>query len=125
MLIYSYSYMTAIAMFLLCHAEPVYPEFDEGKHCCKPGSSFLNILLVLVIPQFALMQKGEPKNGSKPQPLRASCRLRTATVITVLTIHVLRPKKHISVLLQLFHKVIAGQLLKCNMLHRYCTILVS
>jgi hypothetical protein len=39
-----------------------------------------------VIPPFALMQKVEPKNQGKPEPLRASCRPRTTTVITAFII---------------------------------------
>jgi hypothetical protein len=50
-------------------------------------------MLIVVIPPFALMQKVEPKNQGKPEPLRASCRPRTATVIIVFIIHVPRYKK--------------------------------
>jgi hypothetical protein len=35
---------------------------------------FLSFLLTYAFPPFALMQKVEPKNQGKPEPLRASCR---------------------------------------------------
>jgi hypothetical protein len=59
---------------------------------------------MFVIPPFALMQKVEPKNQGKPEPLRASCRPRTATVITTLIILLLRSKKLASLLLTTFPK---------------------
>jgi hypothetical protein len=59
---------------------------------------------MFVIPPFALMQKVEPKNQGKPEPLRASCRPRTATVITAFIIHLLRSKKHVSFLYTTFSK---------------------
>jgi hypothetical protein len=75
-----------------------------AKHCCTDCSSFSITSLRFVIPPFALMQKVEPKNQGKPEPLRASCRPRTTTVITAFTIHVLRSKKHVSLLLTTFSK---------------------
>jgi hypothetical protein len=54
-----------------------------AKHCFENRSSFLILHLVLVIPPFALMQKVEPKNQGKPEPLRASCHPRTTTVVIV------------------------------------------
>jgi hypothetical protein len=59
---------------------------------------------MFVIPPFALMQKVEPKNQGKPEPLRASCRPRTATVIPVYIIPVLCSKRLVSVLLATFSK---------------------
>jgi hypothetical protein len=55
-------------------------------------------------PPFALMQKVEPKNGGKPEPLRASCRPRTTTVIPVINISLLRSKQLASLLLTTFLK---------------------
>jgi hypothetical protein len=60
------------------------------------GPSLSNILLVFVIPPFALKQKVEPKIQGKPEPLRASCRPRTATVITTHSILLLRSKQLVS-----------------------------
>jgi hypothetical protein len=57
-----------------------------------------------VIPPFALMQKVEPKDQGKPKWLRLFCRPRTATVITVFTIHVLRSKQLVSFCLATFSK---------------------
>jgi hypothetical protein len=68
------------------------------------GPSLSNILLVYVIPPFALMQKVEPKNQGKPKWLRLFCRPRTAAVITARIIHVLRSKQHESLLLTTFSK---------------------
>jgi hypothetical protein len=101
-----------------CHAEPVYPELVEGKHCFENRSSFLILHLVLVIPPFALMQKVEPKNQGKPEPLRASCHPRTTTVVIVFIIHLLCSKKHESLLLITFSKGHASPLGATN--HRRC-----
>jgi hypothetical protein len=49
---------------------------------------------MVVIPPFALKQKVEPKVQGKPEPLRASCHPRTAAVIIVFIIHLLRSKQH-------------------------------
>jgi hypothetical protein len=68
---------------------------------------------VFVIPPFALMQKVEPKNQGKPEPLRASCRPRTATVIPVYIISLLRSKQIVSLLLSTFSKGHAFPF-KCN-----------
>jgi hypothetical protein len=75
-----------------------------AKHCCTDPFLFSITSLRFVIPPFALMQKVEPKNQGKPEPLRASCRPRTTTVITAFTIHVLRSKKLVSLLLTTFSK---------------------
>jgi hypothetical protein len=72
-----------------------------------------------VIPPFALMQKVEPKNQGKPEPLRASCRPRTATVTTAFIIHVLRSKMLVSFFFTTFSKCHAF-LFECNMQHRRC-----
>jgi hypothetical protein len=55
-------------------------------------------------PPFALKQKVEPKNQGKPEPLRASCRSRTTTVIPVINISILRSKQLASLLLTTFSK---------------------
>jgi hypothetical protein len=57
---------------------------------------------MLVIPPFALMQKVEPKNQGKPEPLRASCHPRTAAVITKIIFLLLRSKKLVSFCLAIF-----------------------
>jgi hypothetical protein len=103
---------------VLCHAEPVYPELVEGKHYFENRSSFLILHLVLVIPPFALMQKVEPKNQGKPEPLRASCHPRTAAVVIVFIIHLRCSKKHESLLLITFSKGHASPLGATN--HRRC-----
>jgi hypothetical protein len=59
---------------------------------------------MLVIPPFALMQKVEPKNQGKPEPLRASCHPRTTTVITAFIIHLHRPKQQKSLQNSTFSK---------------------
>jgi hypothetical protein len=70
---------------------------------------------MLVIPPFALMQKVEPKNQGKPEPLRASCHPRTAAVITKIIFLLLRSKKLVSFCLAIFSKGYAF-LFKCNTL---------
>jgi hypothetical protein len=50
------------------------------------------------------MQKVEPKNQGKPEPLRLFCRPRTATVIPVYIISLLRSKQLVSLLLITFSK---------------------
>jgi hypothetical protein len=90
--------------FVLCHAEPIYPELVEGKYCCTNRSSFSNIHLVFVIPPFALKQKVEPKVQGKREPLRASCHPRTASVIPVYIISLLRSMQPIELLLTTFSK---------------------
>jgi hypothetical protein len=60
-------------------------------------------MLIVVIPPFALMQKVEPKDQGKPEPLRASCRPRT-TVVTAFNIVLLRSKQLVSLLLTTFSK---------------------
>jgi hypothetical protein len=75
------------------------------KGCCK-CRSFLSIIhLWFVIPPFALMQKVEPKNQGKPEPLRASCHPRTTTVITAFVIFFLRAKQLVSLLHSTFSKL--------------------
>jgi hypothetical protein len=59
---------------------------------------------VFVIAPFALMQKVEPKDQGKPEPLRASCRPRTTTVIITLIILLLRSKQLVPVLNTTFSK---------------------
>jgi hypothetical protein len=59
-------------------------------------------MLIVVIPPFALMQKVEPKDQGKPEPLRASCRPRTTTVVTAFNILLLRSKQLVSLLLTTF-----------------------
>jgi hypothetical protein len=59
--------------------------------------------MVVILP-FALIQKVEPKNQGKPKWLRASCRPRTATVIPVFIVHVLRSKKLASLFFTTFSK---------------------
>jgi hypothetical protein len=59
---------------------------------------------MIAFPPFALMQKVEPKNGGKPEPLRASCRPRTATITTTLIIHLLHSKKQVNDLYTIFSK---------------------
>jgi hypothetical protein len=66
--------------------------------------TFQSLMLMYVIPPFALMQKVEPKNGGKPEPLRASCRPRTTTVITAFTFNLFRSKKLVSLLHATFLK---------------------
>jgi hypothetical protein len=59
---------------------------------------------VFVIPPFALIQKVEPKNQGKPEPLRASCRPRMASVFTTLVFSVLRSKQLVSLFFATFSK---------------------
>jgi hypothetical protein len=59
---------------------------------------------VVVIPPFALMQKGGAKNRGKPEPLRASCHPRTTTVTTTFIILLLCSKTHASLLHATFSK---------------------
>jgi hypothetical protein len=61
-------------------------------------------MLIVVIPPFALMQKVEPKNGGKPEPLRASCHPRTAAVVIVFIIHLLRSKQLVALYFSTFSK---------------------
>jgi hypothetical protein len=51
------------------------------------------------------MQKVEPKVQGKPEPLRASCRPRTTTVIPVYIISLLRSKKLVSLFFAGFSKL--------------------
>jgi hypothetical protein len=59
---------------------------------------------MIAFPPFALMQKVEPKNQGKPEPLRASCRPRMATVTTAFSIHLLCTKQYDSFLFATFSK---------------------
>jgi hypothetical protein len=77
------------------------------------GSSLSNIHLVFAFPPFALMQKVEPKNQGKPEPLRLFCRPRTTTVGIAFIISLLRSKQHKSSLLTTFSKPHAFPF-KCN-----------
>jgi hypothetical protein len=75
-----------------------------AKHCCTDCSSFSITSLGFVIPPFTLMQKVEPKDQGKPEPLRASCRPRTTTVITTIIFLLLRSKKHVPFVFTTFSK---------------------
>jgi hypothetical protein len=83
---------------------PLHVHSNLAKHCSKSHSSFLSIMLAFVIPPFALKQKVEPKNQGKPEPLRASCRPRTTTVITSFIIYLLRSKQLASLFFATFSK---------------------
>jgi hypothetical protein len=66
--------------------------------------TFSNIYLMYAFPPFALKQKVEPKVQGKPEPLRASCRPRTTTVIPVYIIPLLHSMQLIELLLTTFSK---------------------
>jgi hypothetical protein len=83
---------------------PLHVHLNLAKHCSKSHSSFLSIMLAFVIPPFALKQKVESKVQGKPEPLRASCRPRTTTVIPVYIISVLRSKQLASLFFATFSK---------------------
>jgi hypothetical protein len=76
----------------------------KGSIAVVTNPSLSNILLLFVIPPFALKQKVEPKVQGKPEPLRASCRPRTTTVITAFIFHLLRSKKLVSLFFATFSK---------------------
>jgi hypothetical protein len=59
---------------------------------------------MFVFPPFALMQKVEPKNQGKPKWLRLFCRPRTAAVIIVFIILLLRSKRLASLFFATFSK---------------------
>jgi hypothetical protein len=75
---------------------------SKGSIAVGNVPSFSSFMLVFVFPPFALMQKVEPKNQGKPEPLRASCHPRTAALNTTLIFHLLQAMKHVSFYLQLF-----------------------
>jgi hypothetical protein len=85
------------------------------------GSFAVRVLLhfiirfMYVIPPFALMQKVEPKDQGKPEPLRASCRPRATAVFTAFISLLLRSKMHVPVLNTTFSKPHAFPF-KCNRL---------
>jgi hypothetical protein len=66
---------------------------SKGSIAAGNVPSFSFFMLVFVIPPFALMQKVEPKNQGKPKWLRLFCRPRTATLITVFILLLLRSKQ--------------------------------
>jgi hypothetical protein len=72
-------------------------------------------------PPFALMQKVEPKNQGKPERLRLFCRPRTATVIPVYIISLLRSKQLVSLYFATFSKPHAFPLSVTN--DRRCILL--
>jgi hypothetical protein len=77
---YQSSLTINLAAFVFASARYYHAELEEWASYVVASLLFQSIITVKCVPPFALMQRVESKDQGKPEPLRASCRPRTASL---------------------------------------------